>query len=374
MKSGTLKAREERRLLRGHCWAFRNEFEQLPKAEDGEVVDVFSEKRRFVARGFFQANGGIAVRLLTRRQEEIDDVFLQTRIDVARAYRRAMYPGSNVYRWIFGESDGLPGLVADRYGSVIIAQSACAFYGERAEQIANIFLACEGINGVQVSVNDKVQQFGEVPESIPVTIDDVRLEVNLADAQKTGLFLDQRDNRRTMLSYVQGARVLDGHCYVGQWAIAAAQGGAAFVHAVDTSEAALDSARAHAQLNQVADRCNFEKADVEAVLDRGRCYDTIILDPPAFAKSRAQAKKALSRYQSLNAKALEVVNVGGYLITSSCSHFVDMGDFLEMIKRAAATAQREVWVLETRGAARDHPVLLAMPETAYLKCVVLRVF
>jgi 23S rRNA (cytosine1962-C5)-methyltransferase len=374
MKSGTLKAREERRLLRGHCWAFRNEFDQLPKADDGELVDVFSEKRRFVARGFYQASGGIAVRLFTRRQEEIDETFLQARLDVARAYREAMYPGSDVYRWVFGESDGLPGLVADRYGSIVSAQTSCAFYGERTQQIAKLFLANQDITGVRISVNDKVQQFGDVPEILSCTVDGIKVELNLAETQKTGLFLDQRDNRQAMLPYVQGARVLDGHCYLGQWAIAAAQGGAAFVHAVDSSETAIDSARAHAQLNAVADRCNFEKVDVETVLDRGRCYDTIILDPPAFAKSRAQTKKALSRYQSLNAKALEVVNVGGYLITSSCSHFVDMPDFLEMIKRAAATAQREVWVLETRGAARDHPVLLAMPETSYLKCVILRVF
>jgi 23S rRNA (cytosine1962-C5)-methyltransferase len=213
-----------------------------------------------------------------------------------------------------------------------------------------------------------------VPPIVEVTIAGLRFDLNLEHGQKTGLFLDQRENAMAARPLAVGSRVFDGHCYAGQWSCQLAAAGAASVLGVDSSDAAIDGARVNAEKNGLADRCIFECGDVQAALKRGDRYDVVVLDPPALAKSRAQVKKAAGLYQALNRDAMEAVEPGGYLITSTCSHFVEGPDFVEILKRAARAAQRDVWVMEERGAARDHPVLLAMPETAYLNCVVLRVF
>jgi len=371
--SAVLKPKEERRLLRGHLWGFRNEFQQLPQLEDGAVMDVFSANRRFIGRGFYQAQGGIAARLLSPHQENIDADFLAARIEAARAFRQRMFPESKVYRWVFGESDGLPGLVADRYGSVVVAETSCAFYARWKQAFADALLAQEDISGVLLSVGGEESVFGEVPEVLVCELDGLQLQLPLQERQKTGLFLDQRLNRHTVRQFARGARVFDGFCHHGFWALEAARAGAAAVIGVDSSAAAIAAARENAQLNNVETNTKFEVADVEAALGNEAALDLIILDPPAFARSRAHVTKALRRYQALNELAMKRLNPGGILITCSCSHFVEAPAFLETLKRAAAAAKRPVWVLEQRGASPDHPVLLAMPETAYLKCLLLRV-
>ncbi len=371
--SATLNAREERRLLRGHLWAYRNEFKQLPGVEDGALLDVFAENRRFVGRGFYQAEGGIAVRLLTGRQEEIDAAFFAERIARARALREQLFPGQNVYRWVFGESDALPGFVADRYDAVVSIQSSCAFYRPWAEALAALFLDNDGIEGVRMQLGGDVLIFGQVPERSEFLIEGLRCGFQLEGAQKTGMFLDQRLNCLTVRPFARGARVLDGHCYAGLWSCHAALAGAESVFGVDTSSQAVAQARANAELNGVADRCAFSCEEVEAALARPDHYTVVILDPPAFAKSRALKVKALARYHALNTAALKALEPDGILITSSCSHFVAPEDFVEMLKQAASAARRRVTLLELRGASPDHPVLLSMPETAYLKCAVLRV-
>jgi len=374
VKTATLKAREERRLIRGHLWAYRNEFEQLPDLEDGELVDVYASNRRFVGRGFFQAEGGIAVRLLSRHQESIDKTFLADRITQARAFRERLFPGETVYRWIFGESDGLPGWVADRYGPVVSAQTSCTFYRTRLDGLADSFLAQPDIEGIVIQAANEMRRYGRSPETLEVDLDGLRVNIDISTAQKTGLFLDQRANYRKIRSFAAGARVLDGHCYVGLGSCHAALAGAVSVLGVDTSTSALEQARTNTALNGVSERCRFECAEVEEILERDARYDLVILDPPALVKARAQLRKGLMRYEALNAAALKVVEPGGVLITSSCSHFVDAPAFLEVLKRAAANAQRRVWLIELRGAGPDHPVLLSMPETGYLKCAILRVF
>jgi 23S rRNA (cytosine1962-C5)-methyltransferase len=373
VKRFLLKPKEERRLLRGHLWAYRNEFAEPPEAEDGEVADVFSSGNRFIGRGFYQAQGGIAVRLLSRRQSSIDAGFLAKRIEAAREFRQRVFPGETVYRWVFGESDGLPGFVADRYGSAVSAETSCAFYRAHVDDLAASFLAQAGIESVRMDVCGQVSRHGVVPPWVECIVDGVRFSVDVEDGQKTGMFLDQRVNCQAARRFAPDARVLDAHCYIGMWSCHAALAGAAHVTGVDTSAQAIESARANAELNRVADRCAFECADVATLLAREERYDLVILDPPAFAKSRDQEPKALSLYKALNAAAMNALEPGGVLITSSCSHFVSAEAFLETLKRAAATVQRPVWILDVRGAGPDHPVLMAMPETAYLTCVTLRV-
>lgn len=374
MQTAILKEKEERRLLRGHLWAYRNEFAQLPEVGDGEIVDIVSLKGRLIARGFYQARGGIAVRILTDREEPIDSAFIARRVARAKRYRDSMYPAQSTYRWIHGESDGLPGLIADRYDGVVCAETTCAFYSQCAEDLANAFLSVDGVRGVRLEVNSTVQTFGDASGPVEVEINALRYLVDIDAGQKTGMFLDQRENCAMATRVAESARVFDGFCYAGQWSLNMAKANAAQVVGVDSSPAAIEAARRNAALNGLDDRCAFECGDTGDRLRRGERYDVIILDPPALAKSRGQTQKALGLYQSLNRDAMNALEHGGYLITSSCSHFVDMPAFQEMLKRAARSAQRDAWIVETRGAARDHPVLMSMPETAYLKCVMLRVF
>jgi 23S rRNA (cytosine1962-C5)-methyltransferase len=374
MQHAILKTREERRLLRGHLWAYRNEFNDLPVADEGEVVEVRTAVGRLVGRGFYQAEGGIAVRLLTRKSEDVDAAFLQHRIRRAGAYREGLWPGATTYRWVYGESDGLPGLVADRYGSVVVAQSTCGFYLSRQEALAQEFMAAAGVEGVVFRGPHQSETFGDVPPEVECGIDTLRFRVDTTHHQKTGLFLDQRENRKLVVPWADGATVFDGHCYQGLWSCTAAWAGAARVVGVDSSGHALERARLHAELNGLSDRCVFEEGDVQQALRRGDRYDVVILDPPALAKSRGGVNKALALYRALNRDAMQALRPGGVLITSSCSHFVSREAFLETMKRAAIAAQRPCWLVAIAGAAPDHPVLLAMPETEYLTCAVFRVF
>ena len=371
--TATLKPKEERRITRGHAWAYRTEFKKLPELEDGDLVDVYSDQRRFVGRGFYQSQGGIAVRMLTRHQEDIDRDFFQARIKSARALRQALYPDSSAYRWIFAESDGLPGLVADRFGSVVSLQSSCAFYVKWMKPFAELLLEEEGVEGVRFQVAYHLETLGEVPDVVDFELEGLKVQLRLEGAQKTGMFLDQRLNRLTPVPFAKGARILDGHCHLGLWGCHAAAAGAAEVIAVDTSQAALDLAQGNAEHNGVADRFQFRCEDVETVLADEPPFDVVIIDPPAFAKGRSQAKKAQGRYLQLNRAAIKGTKPGGICVTSSCSHFIDKATFLDIIKRAASMEKRTVQLLEMRGAAADHPVMLSMPETDYLKCVVLRV-
>lgn len=373
MEHVVLKPREERRLLRGHLWAYRNEFADLPALADGALVDVRAGNGRLIGRGFYQAEGGIAVRLLSRKRVPVGSEFFRERLGTALALRERLCPSERVYRWVYGESDGLPGLVADRYDTLVNAQTSCAFYGGVAQVLADAFLSFEGVEGLRLALPDRVERFGNVANPAACTVNGLFFSVDVEQGQKTGLFLDQRENWKTLARFARGARVLDGHCYTGAWALHAARSGAREVLGVDTSEWAVRAARDHAALNDLEGVCRFETADIQEVLKEDDRYDVIVLDPPALAKSRHHTGVALGLYQALNRDAMRALGPGGFLITCSCSHFIAPADFLEALKRAAGAARRSVRLLEVRGAAPDHPVLLSMPETAYLKCVVAQV-
>jgi len=411
----TLNPKEERRLLRGHLWAYRNEFAWLPgqgeapdkpepsdksdrsdrsdesdrsyrsnkshgtngfapRLEDGCLVDVLADNGKFVGRGFYQAEGGIAVRILDRSPRPIDAVFLRERVNQALSLRSRFFPGSRVYRWMHAESDGLPGLVADRFDSLVSIKTTCAFYERMADALTEVFLRQDGVEGISFEYRDGVRHLGQVPSELEVLLDGVRVGFPLAQGQKTGLFLDQRENCRLLDGVAAGARVLDAHCYVGLWSCRAIRAGAASVLGVDTSARAVERAQRNAALNGGTDKCRFECAPIEKVFARDERYDVVCLDPPALAKTRAHLVKALELYQALNRDGMKAVSPGGYLITSSCSQPVDAAAFLEMLKRAARSAQRQTALLALRGAPPDHPVLMEMPETAYLKCALLRVW
>jgi 23S rRNA (cytosine1962-C5)-methyltransferase len=364
-----LLPREERRLVRGHGWAYRNEFAELPPLRDGDVVRIVSNTREHLGVGYFQEQGGIAVRLLALGNERFDDDLIRRRVERAAALRKKLYAGHPVYRWIHGDSDGLSGCIADRYGPLVVVQAESPFYRARAELLANAFLAEDGVKGVLFR-GEGAPQFGTIETPVICKVNGIEFSVDPVAGQKTGLFLDQRLNWSLLEAHAPGARVLDGHCYVGAWSLHAAKFGAREVTGVDTSRPAIETARVNAERNGL--NCGFIQSDIQEVLARGEKYDVVILDPPALVRGRANMTKALGLYQALNRDAMKALTPGGVLISSSCSQPVDEATFLDMLKRAASAAERRFQVLGVYGAAPDHPALLFMPETRYLKCVVLR--
>lgn len=383
MKTVKLKNKEERRILRGHPWVFSNELQNMPELSPGELVDVLDHAGRFVGRGYINPHTLIAVRILTRKQEEIDAGFFQRRISAARSLRETLGFGVS-FRAVFSEGDGLPGLIVDKYADTLVVQSSTAgidgllgiitsalkeVYSPQAIVLRND-TASRGIEGLT-----REQQVVHGAVTGPVLIEEsgIQYNVDVLEGQKTGFFFDQRENRQALRDYVRGKRTLDCFCYAGAWSLNAARSGASEVIGLDSSQKAVDLATANAALNGLS--AQFIAADVfeelrkfEKQRERFHC---IILDPPAFVKSRAKIREGLKGYKEINLRAMKLLEPGGVLVTCSCSHHVDQDLFKEMLIDAAYSAGRQARLLEMRSQARDHPVLLAARETQYLKCAIL---
>ena len=380
-----LKKKEERRILRGHPWVFSNELELLPKdAAPGELVDVADHAGRFIGRGYLNPRSLIAVRILTRRQEEIDTAFFISRISAAKDLRARLSYGDS-YRAVFSEGDGLPGLIVDKYGSVLVAQFLTAGIEQQAKNIiaglqevyapSSIVLRNDSSSRELEGLPRTVTVLGE-PVAGPVEFEEsgIRYAVDVLEGQKTGFFFDQRENRLALRDLVRGRRTLDCFCYVGSWAITAAKFGASEVIGIDASERAVSLAREHAARNNV--QAQFLVEDVFDELRRmekeRQRFGCIILDPPAFVKSRAKVREALKGYKEINLRAMRLLEQGGILATCSCSHHIDQELFREMLIDASSSAGRQLRLLELRSQARDHPMLLAARETQYLKCFIVQ--
>ncbi|MBI3891999.1 MAG: class I SAM-dependent rRNA methyltransferase [Candidatus Wallbacteria bacterium] len=384
----TLKKSEDRRIRTGHIWIFSNEIESVEgKPEPGSLAVVKSFAGQFVGIGYYNKASLIACRILTRHQDSIDSAFFQRRVKAALALRQTFYPGETAYRLVFSEGDQLPGFVADRFGDCVSVQTSTA----GAEQLLEPFLeAVQEVLSPRALVlrNDMPARAleglpsyskiasGELSGPVESVCDGVRYQVDLVSGQKTGFFFDQRENRQAGARLCEGKRVLDAYCYTGSWALHACRARAASVTAVDSSASAIELARRNARLNAAADQIEFATSDVPAFLDRARetrqSYDVVFLDPPPFARSKKDLKEALIAYERVNKKALDLLPDGGYLVTSSCSFHVSADDFLRCLARAAAPSGRTLRLLELRGQSKDHPALLAMPETRYLKCAVVQ--
>ena len=381
-----LKKKEERRVLRGHPWVFSNELQEMPAdAAPGELVDVADFSGALLGRGYLNPRSLIAVRLLTRRQENIDQGFFEERIVRARGLRTAFGFGTS-YRALFSEGDGVPGLIVDKYEDTLVVQSLTAgidrlfdsvlaalrsVYDPKTAVLRND-VAARGLEGLD---QEKKVLFGDPTGSADFEEAGIRYRVDVLEGQKTGFFFDQRENRLALRGLVAGRRVLDCFCYVGAWALSAAKFGAAEVVGIDSSEKAVMSAAANASLNGLA--ASFRTGDVfEELRDLERKrerFGCIVLDPPAFVKSRAKVREALKGYKEINLRALRLLERGGILVTCSCSHHIDEGLFREMLIDASFSAGRQARLLEMRSQARDHPMLLAAPETRYLKCAILQI-
>jgi 23S rRNA (cytosine1962-C5)-methyltransferase len=381
-----LRKREEERLLQGHLWIFSNEIQKprLP-VEPGGLVEVRTHADRFLGIGYYNPRSLIAVRLLSREPAVPDDAFFEARIRKAWSLRQTFFPKESAYRVVFGESDGLPGLIVDRYGEYVVVQALTAGI-ERL--LATAVRAVESVfrpRGILLRNDSTFRALeglpqetrlwsGEIPRPAVFQRNGLYWAADLYEGHKTGFYFDQAENYLLLREGTEGHRVLDAFCYAGGWAVHAARFGAETVLGLDGSEPALALARENAKRNGLSDRCTFKKAEVFEELARlnraGERFDTVILDPPAFVKSRQKIREGIKGYTELNRLALRLVSPGGRLITSSCSHHVTSEDFRAVLARAGHLSGRGLRILEWRGQARDHPMLPAMPETAYLKCVV----
>ncbi|MBF0524067.1 MAG: class I SAM-dependent rRNA methyltransferase [Deltaproteobacteria bacterium] len=388
MKILQLKKGVDRRLNSGHLWVYSNEVAgRVRDFDPGEIVDVVDQEERFIGRAYVNPASLIMGRILTRWQEEIDGGFIRARLTAARDHRKRWPPTSNeAYRLVFGESDGLPGLIVDVYGSFLVVQSLTAGMDQMLDRVIEELTGLFSPQGIIVRNDVPIREleglplekklgYGIMPPTdLAVTIGPVKIKVDIWDGQKTGFFLDQNANRLRLKGLVKGKRVLDTFCYTGGWALTAAACGAIEVVGVDSSPRALALAEESAGLNNLGGRCQFIRAQTLHFLKATEPkFDVIILDPPSFAKSKSKIKEAERGYLDLNKKALKLLPKGGLLFTFSCSYQITREHFQGILAKAAALAGRPVKLIEQLGQAGDHPVLLSMPETEYLKGLVLQI-
>lgn len=380
-----LRPKEHHRIVEGHLWVFRDELREYPEVPAGTLVGVESHDGTPLGVGFYHPTSKIAVRMLGTDRTTIDADFFAERFAAARALRTRMMPNEDAYRLVFGEADLLSGLIIDIYGSVAVLQMLAAGMDLRRELIVEALLrTLPHLTGIVERNSMKVREkeglelrdgilWGSVPDRVRFIENGIQLEVDLIGGQKTGYFLDQKTNRAFVGRLSAGKRVLDCFCNVGGFALNAAVGGAALAVGVDSSAAAVQAAERHAQLNQLTN-CEFVQANVFDLLRQyvteGHTWDIVILDPPSFAKSRQAVSGARAGYSELNRTALKLLRPGGLLVSASCTQLVAEHDLMDIIYTEAARVRRRLRLVHRGEQAADHPVLLAMPETQYLKFLV----
>lgn len=390
----TLKKGEGRTIKSGGLWIFDNEIQSIVGTfKNGDVVIVHDFDGYPMGKGYINQNSKIRVRLLTRKvDQEIDEDFLRMRVKNAWEYRKKTVDTSSC-RVIFGDADFLPGLVVDKFSDVLVVQSLALGIDRFKEQIVSLLkevLAEDGIaiRGVYERSDakerlkegmEKVKGFigEEFDTKVPIVENGVKYLVDVKDGQKTGFFLDQKYNRLAIQKLCKGAKVLDCFTHTGSFALNAGVAGASSVLGVDASELAVAQAIENAELNGIQDRVKFECHDVFELLpeleQQGEKFDVVILDPPAFTKSRNSIKNAIKGYREINLRGMKLVKDGGYLATCSCSHFMDYETFTKTIGQAAANVHKRLRQVEFRTQSPDHPILWAADESYYLKFYIFQV-
>jgi 23S rRNA (cytosine1962-C5)-methyltransferase len=372
------------RLRSGHPWVYRNDVRSA-QAEAGAIVRVMDERGRFHGRAFYSDKSQIAVRLLTRENVPVDRAFFAERLRRAAAYRETVVENTDAYRVVHGEADLLPSIVIDRYGDYLVLQTLSQASERQKDLIVEILVEQFSPKGILERNDPKVRLLEGLPQSVSVLHGEVPAEIlakengitfvyDLAKGQKTGSFLDQRENHWAARRYASG-EVLDCFSYQGGFALTIADE-CEHVEAVDMGAAALQVARRNQELNSIVN-VTFREGNTFDLLKEydevGRRFQMVILDPPAFAKNRDSLEAAERGYKEINLRALKILAPGGYLVTCSCSYHLSEALFLQLIAEAATDAKKNVVVVERRTQAQDHPILLTMPETHYLKALVLKV-
>jgi 23S rRNA (cytosine1962-C5)-methyltransferase len=383
-----LKPTEEIRIQQGHPWVFNNEISKIEGIiKSGDIAYVYSSKNEFLGKGFLNTSSKIFVRILSRIYDEIiDEKFFYDIIYKANLGRLDL-GYKNSYRVLFGEADGIPGLIIDKYDDYLSIQILSLGIDIRKEIFINILVSIFNPKGIfersDVSVRKKEGLelfkgviYGDVPEKIIIKENDLLMEIDIINGQKTGSFLDQQDNHKAIKSYVKNKNVLDCFSHIGGFGLHAAYYGASKVTCLDISESAVSAIQKNAQINHFKN-VDALKVDVFNQLryyqESNEKFDVVILDPPAFAKKIDDIKKAYKGYKDINLQALKIINPNGYLVSCSCSHYMTPSLFLEMLIDASNDAKRITQLIEFRIQGKDHPALLGSDESLYLKCVILRV-
>lgn len=377
-----ISQRGAERLRSGHLWVYRSDV-RTSNAEAGDIVRLTDDHGNFLGRAFFSDRSQITIRLLTREDVPIDRPFFLARIRSAAESRRRIVEDTEAYRLVYSEADLLPSLIVDRYSDFLVIQTLSQGTERMKDDFVSILCELFSPRGILERNDPRVRDLeglprrvsllsGEVPQEIEARRNGIRFLHDLHKGQKTGGFLDQRENHRAAMTYASGD-VLDCFTYQGGFALTVASR-AAQVEAIDMSAAALEVARRNQELNGIRNVI-FREANAFDVLkaydEARRQFDMVILDPPAFAKNRESVASAVRGYKEINLRALKLLKPGGCLITCSCSYHISEALFLQLVAQAANDAKRPVQIVERRTQSRDHPILLTMPETHYLKCLII---
>ena len=383
-----INARGVARLRAGHVWVYRSDLVSADGIAPGSLVQVVDERGRAQGSALYSSASQIAIRMLAPGPVEDLPALIRERLLAAIRYRNQVVTGTDACRLVFSEADFLPGLIVDRYNDVLTVQVLTQAMDSEAARLAIVSTLTGQLSpaGVVERVEERVRELEQLPPrangllagektDTVFTMNGVRFQYRGLEGQKTGAFLDQRENYAAAARYAHG-EALDVFCYQGGFALHLAAV-CSQVTGVDSSRAALEAAEQNAALNQPGHEIEWIEGNAFDLLkgysEAGRQYHTIVLDPPAFARSRKTLETALRGYKELNLRALKMLRPGGVLVTCSCSYHVSEGDFLETVASAARDARRTLRLIEKRGQGRDHPVLVGVPETSYLKCLILQV-
>ncbi|KIC95538.1 class I SAM-dependent rRNA methyltransferase [Flavihumibacter solisilvae] len=384
-----LKKKISRRIESGHPWVFANEVGKVEGPLDGgDIVDLLNHDGKFVGRGYANPKSQIIVRLLTRnKSEQIDDEFFMKRIRAAWEYRQKLGYTENC-RLIFGEADFLPALIIDKFNDYFVLQTLALGIDRWKPAIVKALETIFSPKGIYERNDVPVRELEGLPQlkgflsapfdtSIIINENGLKFKVDIENGQKTGYFLDQQDNRRAIRNIVQGADVLGAFTYTGTFEIHAAHYGAKSVLGLDISASAVEQANRNADLNGYGDICRFEAVNAFDVLKQwgkdGRQYDVVMLDPPAFTKSRENIQKAITGYKEINLRGIKLIKPGGFLVTTSCTNLVQPEMFLEIIEMAAKDARRTLRQVVYQTQASDHPIIWGQDNTHYLKFLIVQV-
>ncbi len=386
-KNIILKKNEERRIQSGHQWVFSNEIHAVNGApKSGDIVEIVRHDMKRLGIGFYNPHSLIAARFLSAEDEEVDFKFFERRISSALALRKKLYPKNATYRVVHGESDFLSGLIIDKYNEYLSVQTFSAGMDSRLTLICDVLVSIFSPRGIVERNESPLRSLEELParkgivrgtvEPTIIELHDLKFRVDLLEGQKTGFFLDQRENRAALRPFAKDANVLDCFCNEGGFGLYAAHYGAKCVTGYDSSEFAIEKSKVNATLNNLH-TISFKSGDVFSILaveiKQEKKYDIIILDPPSFTKNKKTVATATKGYKELNTAAMKIINSGGILATASCSHHISEETFLNIINDSAVKSGRKIRILHFGGAAPDHPTLPAMPETKYLKFALLSV-
>ncbi len=384
----TLKPKEDIRIIQGHPWVFNNEIERIEgNIQSGDIAYVYNSKNQFIGKGFLNTSSKIFVRVLSRIEHEVIDEEFFRSIIVRSNQSRLDLGYKNSYRVLFGEADGIPGLIVDKYDEYLSMQVLSLGIDLRKDMFIKLLVELFHPKGIYERSDVPVRKkeglplfkgvvYGEVPELIRIKENALNMDVDIISGQKTGSFLDQQDNHEAIKSYVKDKHVLDCFSHIGGFGLHAAYHGASSVTCLDISESAVEQIKHNASINHFHN-VTAEKKDVfQALRDYqtlNQTFDVVVLDPPAFAKKNDDIKKAYQGYKEINLQALKIINPDGYLLSCSCSHYMTPALFMEMLMEASQDAKKITQMIEFRIQSKDHPALFGSDESLYLKCVTLRV-